>query len=98
MSFRNKNTGVIETPIEKLADQYTSRPELWEAVTPGEKASKPTTKKQGDNGPSYKELKEIATAMGLEFPSNVKKDTLIEIIRTAQEEQGQDEDQATDKE
>lgn len=86
MTYRNKYTGVLETPNEKLADQYNKRPEIWEPVTGVKETPKPKTSKKGDNGPSYKELKDIATAMGLEYPSNVKKDTLIELIRTAQDE------------
>lgn len=82
MKFKNKFSGIIEEPNDKIVAQYTKRPELWEPVK--EKGAKAGTGTE----PNYKELKDLATNLGLEFPSNIKKDALVELIKQHNENAG----------
>ena len=79
--FRHLELGHIEEPSEALEEQYTSRPHIWEEVIEVKTNEVKTPKTE--KGQSYKELKETAQSLGIEFSSNVKKEELIELIELA---------------
>lgn len=69
MLFKNTRANVIEDVTNpKLIEQYKKRGDVYEIV--------------GNDEPkmSYKEMKALATEMGLEFPANITKADLEKLI------------------
>ena len=69
MKFKDKVTGLVFKPNNKqVLEMYKKNTKKYEQVN------------DSDSGMSYAELKALATELGLEFKSNIKKAELEQLI------------------